>query len=33
MPFDPPLRAFVDQWLYFSMGNGAFAATYAKWLQ
>jgi cyclohexadienyl dehydratase len=33
MPFDPPLKAFVDQWLHLQMENGTFAAITAKWLQ
>ena len=32
MPFDPPLKAFVDQWLHMQMETGAFAAISAKWL-
>ena len=27
---DPPLKAFVDQWLHLSMENGTFAAIYAE---
>ena len=33
MPFDPPLKAFVDQWLHLSIENGAYAAIYAKWFE
>jgi cyclohexadienyl dehydratase len=33
MPFDPSLKAFVDQWLHMLRENGAFAAIAAKWLQ
>lgn len=32
LPFDPPLKAFVDQWLHLQMETGAFAAFAAKWL-
>jgi cyclohexadienyl dehydratase len=31
MPFDPPLKAFVDQWLHIQMENGGFASISAKW--
>jgi cyclohexadienyl dehydratase len=33
MPFDPALKAFVDQWLHLSKENGAWAAVYAKWFE
>ena len=33
MPEDPPLKAFVDQWLHLSMENGSFAEIYAKWFE
>ncbi len=31
MPTDPPLKAFVDQWLHLAMENGTYAAITAKW--
>ncbi len=30
---DPPLKAFVDQWLHLEMENGAYAAITAKWFE
>jgi cyclohexadienyl dehydratase len=33
LPFDPPLQAFVDQWLHAAQENGTYAATYAKWFE
>ena len=33
MPMDPPLKAFVDQWLHLAMENGTFAAVTAKWFE
>ncbi len=31
MPMDPPLKAFVDEWLHIELENGAFAALAQKW--
>ncbi len=31
MPMDPPLKAFVDEWLRFEVENGSFAALTHKW--
>jgi len=33
MPMDPPLKAFVDQWLHLQQENGAFAALTKKWFE
>ena len=33
MPMDPPLKAFVDQWLHLEMENGTYAAITAKWFE
>ena len=33
MPFDAPLKAFVDQWLHMQIENGNFAALSAKWFE
>jgi cyclohexadienyl dehydratase len=33
MPMDPPLKAFVDQWLHLEMENGDYAAITAKWFE
>jgi cyclohexadienyl dehydratase len=33
MPPDPPLKAFVDQWLHLMKENGEFDALYAKWFR
>ena len=31
MPFDQPLRAFVDEWLHMTKENGSYDAIYARW--
>ena len=33
MPMDPPLKAFVDQWLHMAIENGTFAAETRKWFE
>ena len=33
MPMDPPLKAFVDQWLHMAIENGTFAAEMRKWFE
>ena len=33
LPMDPPLKAFVDQWLHLSQENGNFAALTKKWFE
>ncbi len=33
MPMDPPLMAFVDQWLHMAIENGTFAAEAKKWFE
>src|ERR1700735_3485822 len=30
---DPALKAFVDQWLHISMGDGSFKKIYASWFE
>ncbi len=33
MPPDPPLKAFVDQWLHPAKEDGEFDALFAKWFR